>query len=198
MKKIITILLVFATLFTFFVYAENQPVQDNLTLTDSEPASVEGTENTQNDTDNALQSSVELSEAEQPLVEKDGLKIYEPVFTKTGSTTPVTSLLTVQSLHITIPAEVTADTPAEGVQLAVLVTLFEKDSNLEDGNFRGVFAPEEGVITLLPNEKKDVELTLDLSGYTPLQRRNLYVKVMLWDGYSTMKPYLVPAFEKFR
>lgn len=198
MKKIMTILLVFATLFTLFVYAENQPEQGILTLSDSEPATVGSTENTQGDIDNIMQSSVELTDLEQPLVEKDGLKIFEPVFTKTGTSTAVTNLLTIQSLNITIPVEATEDASADGVQLAVLVSLFEKDDNLEDGNFCGSFAPEEGAVTLLPNENKDIELTLDLSGYTPLQRRNLYIKIMLWDGYSTMKPYLVPAFEKFR
>lgn len=198
MKKIITILLAFIMLFTLCVYAENQLEQENLTLTGSESATE--TENTQIEADNSLllQSEDEQSEEEQPLVEQNGLKIYEPIFTKTGSTTPVTSLLTVKSLTVTVPATATSDASEDGVQLAVMVSLFEKDGNSEDGNFCGCFVPEEGMVTLLPGEEKDVEITLDLSEYKPLQRRNIYIKVMLWDGYSTMKPYLIPAYEKFR
>lgn len=194
MKKIIAILLVLVTIFTLCVYAESQLEQADITLTET---AVEGSEADVVD-EIQLQNDVEQIDEEQPLVEQNGLKIYEPVFTKTGSTAAVSSLLTVQSLTITVPAKATADAHTDGVPLAVMVSLFEKNDDMEDGSFCGCFTPEEGMVTLLPGEEKDIKVTLDLSGYKPLQRKNLYVKVMLWDGYSTMKPYLVPAYEKFR
>ena len=168
--------------------------QADITLTET---AVEGSEADVVD-EIQLQNDVEQIDEEQPLVEQNGLEIYEPVFTKTGSTAAVSSLLTVQSLTITVPAKATADAYTDGVPLAVMVSLFEKNDDMEDGSFCGCFTPEEGMVTLLPGEEKDIKVTLDLSGYKPLQRKNLYVKVMLWDGYSTMKPYLVPAYEKFR
>lgn len=121
--------------------------------------------------------------------------ISEPAFTRENSTAEVSNLATVSLLQITVPAEAAQDIAEEGAELSVLAVLFEKDK-ITDGNVCDIMAA--GTRRILPGEREDIKIMLDLSEYTVAQKRNLYVKVMVWNNYSAMEPYLIPAFEKFK
>ena len=131
---------------------------------------------------------------------QDILEIDEPEFVakRNGKVTAFMNLA--HSLEITIGAKATANAPEEGVRLAVLVALFEENKDeAENGKFLGLFAPDDRIVKLQPNESGTVKINVDLTEYTVIQKYDLYAKVIVWDSYSNMKPYVIPAkFDKVR
>lgn len=124
---------------------------------------------------------------------KEAVTVKTPTiqYTYQGATTPIINFA--DGAIVKIPIEISKYAASDGENIAAIVLLCGECDEDGDESVLGLFT--SGNLVMQPSENKEVTVTVDLSQYAGKLNvlKKLSFKVMVWDGFQSGKPHLIPA-----
>ncbi len=128
-----------------------------------------------------------------PIKEDVTIGASEIKYTYRGVNVP--SIEWADTIKITVPVEISRYADGNGENVAVIALL--KSTDNEDGTENIINMYTSGNMVFYPDDIENIEFDADISEYEndPDLLSTLSVKILVWDGYSLNKPYVIPAVE---
>ena len=152
---------------------------------------------TQDEIDTAAKTLEPIVQAFKPngrLIQVEALRYYNPDAVVDGSHPKMELESLEETDKLSVEAQLYAsDKGPDASSVAVTSVLYHKDSQFPNG--RPVQARSSGVLDMEKGRTRQTAVELDLTPYP--DRKNLYVKTMVWNDFQTPSEWLKPAATAF-